>query len=555
MWYLAVAMAATPLEIAQDELDRAMAQLEQQAEPAHYAAVTITDVTSYDLSYEAGVRYAEVPEQGRFLDVDLRVGTPELDSSHAIRGFSAWSLDTRDRRRVGVGERSELDLRHAIRQEIDLRYREGREAIVLLRSNKSVLAEEEHPAPDWGPGVVGQSAEDTPELVLNIIKGGDLHTTLGQASEILDRDDRVMESTVSIHARREVTYMVDSEGTQRTHGRTRWRIALANNAIDADGEELGAFYAFDSRTPDGAPSADDVIAAAEAVAKELSDQLDAPRGEPWSGPVWLSGRASAVFFHEVFGHRVEGHRQKDDSEGKTFLEYVGRPILPKFLSVYDDPTLLHWDGVELNGHYTIDDEGQPAAVAQLVENGVFQGFLMGRSPLQGFTEGNGHARRSPGSMPTPRMGNTIVATSRGQSEDKLRRAFLAELRRQDKEFGYRVEDIDGGFTMTGRVRPNAFNVRANRVFRVYADGRPDERVRGVDLVGTPLVAFSQVFESGDTPEVFNGVCGAESGWVPVSAVSPALLVRRLELQLKERGDLPPPLLPRPGQDPELGVNP
>ena len=52
--------------------------------------------------------------------------------------------------------------------------------------------------------------------------------------------------------------------------------------------------------------------------------------------------------------------------------------------------------------------------------------------------------------------------------------------------------------MTGRVTPNAFNVRASTTWRVYADGRPDELVRGIDLVGTPLVAFSNLIAAGDT---------------------------------------------------------
>ena len=99
--------------------------------------------------------------------------------------------------------------------------------------------------------------------------------------------------------------------------------------------------------------------------------------------------------------------------------------------------------------------------------------------------------------------------------------------------------------MTGRVTPNAFNVRASVTHRVYADGRPDEVVRGIDLVGTPLVAFGNVIAAGTERQVFNGSCGAESGWVPVSAVAPSLLISKLEFQLKEKGQERPPLLDKP----------
>jgi hypothetical protein len=45
--------------------------------------------------------------------------------------------------------------------------------------------------------------------------------------------------------------------------------------------------------------------------------------------------------------------------------------------------------------------------------------------------------------------------------------------------------------------------------------------------------------------VFNGYCGAESGNVPVSAVSPALLVSEIEIEKKYKSQDRPPLLPFP----------
>src|SRR5438034_8711235 len=65
--------------------------------------------------------------------------------------------------------------------------------------------------------------------------------------------------------------------------------------------------------------------------KELEGLIKAPIVDPTVGPALLTGRAAAVFFHEVFGHRAEGHRQKDVSEGQTFSKKVGEQILPPFL--------------------------------------------------------------------------------------------------------------------------------------------------------------------------------------------------------------------------------
>jgi hypothetical protein len=144
-----------------------------------------------------------------------------------------------------------------------------------------------------------------------------------------------------------------------------------------------------------------------------------------------------------------------------------------------------------------------------------------------------------------RMGHTIVEASKVVPRQELRKKLVALARAQGLSYGYVVDEIEGGFTMTGRVMPNAFNVRASSVWRVYTDGRPDERVRGLDLVGTPLVAFGNLVGAGDDLAVFNGVCGADSGWVPVSGVAPSLLFDRLEFQLKEKGQDRPPLLQKP----------
>ena len=104
--------------------------------------------------------------------------------------------------------------------------------------------------------------------------------------------------------------------------------------------------------------------------------------------------------------------------------------------------------------------------------------------------------------------------------------------------------------MTGRFIPNAFNVMPTEVYKVYVDGRPDELVRGVDLVGTPLAMFSQITDAGDDPAVFTGTCGAESGWVPVTAISPSLLVKQIEMQKKSKSQDRPPILERPDSTPQ-----
>jgi predicted Zn-dependent protease len=295
----------------------------------------------------------------------------------------------------------------------------------------------------------------------------------------------------------------------------------------------------------GLPDDKAILAAIDRVANDVSALLRAPEAEPFVGPAIFSGRAAGVFFHEIFGHRVEGHRQKDESEGQTFTKSVGTKVLPDFLSVVFDPTRRKVGAVDLNGWYDYDDEGVKGQRVTVVDKGVLKTFLMSRSPIRGFDHSNGHGRRQPGFEVVSRQSNLIVESANAVTEARLRQMLIGEIKKQNKPYGLYFRDITGGFTTTQRAGLQAFKVIPVIVYRVYADGRPDELVRGTDIVGTPLASFAKILATSDKPEVFNGYCGAESGSVPVSAVSPAILVSEIEIEKKAKSQDRPPLLPEP----------
>ena len=144
------------------------------------------------------------------------------------------------------------------------------------------------------------------------------------------------------------------------------------------------------------------------------------------------------------------------------------------------------------GYYQFDDEGVPAQRVALVDHGVLKNFEMSRSPLVGFPHSNGHGRRQLGATPVSRQGNLIVQSSKTMTNAQLRARLIELIKAQGKLYGLLIDDIAGGFTFTGRGQPQAFQVQPLVVYRVYADGRPDELVRGVDIVGTPLSSFKDL---------------------------------------------------------------
>jgi predicted Zn-dependent protease len=313
----------------------------------------------------------------------------------------------------------------------------------------------------------------------------------------------------------------------------------------ADGMNLFASETFEADDPSRLPDEKTVLAAVEKVHRKLVALLKAPLVEPTTAPAILSGKAAGVFFHEIFGHRIEGHRQKDETEGQTFTKMVGQAILPEFLSVKMDPTLRRQAGVDLFGWYDFDDEGVEGRKVSVVKNGVLENFLLSRSPIQGFPASNGHGRKQPGAEVVSRQSNLVVESAKSFSPAELRQKLLEEVKKQNKPYGLYFEEVSSGFTITSRRGVQAFSVFPVMVYRVYPDGRPDELVRGADIVGTPLTSFSKIAATSTEVTVFNGYCGAESGQVPVSASSPALLVSEIEVSLRERSLERPPFLGPP----------
>lgn len=171
---------------------------------------------------------------------------------------------------------------------------------------------------------------------------------------------------------------------------------------------------------------------------------------------------------------------------------------------------------------------------------------MSRMPIRNFSHSNGHGRSDGTHLPVGRQGNLIVSSAQTVTDAELRQRLVEEIKRQGKPYGLYFEDIQGGFTLTARALPQSFQVLPVLVWKVYPDGRPDELVRGVDIVGTPLAALEHILVTGNTPAVFNGVCTAESGSVPVSAASPAMLFSEIEVQLRSKSHNRPPILPAPG---------
>ncbi len=550
----AVAVPVQPspiIKVMEAELDRSMSALKSSSPAPYFMGYTITEQHRTEVQGSNGALLYGQEVRNRWLEVSVRVGNYDLDNTRKVSGEreGASSPGT-----VVTIEDDPAVLRREIWLETDRQYRAANEALLRIETGKQIKVETaEGRAPDFSRQK--PSVHFAPRAEYSVDRKPweekvRLYTRAFRSSPA------VFNSIVTLSAEARNQYQVNSEGTRLQFGNVRYRLELFLQTKAPDGMDINRYFNFDWADAAGAPDDAAVLTRCKEMIRELEALRAALLVEPFAGPMLMSGRAAAVFFHEVFGHRSEGHRQKDINEGQTFARKVGEQIMPDFITIVDDPTQRRVGKIDLLGNYAYDDEGVPAQKVTLVEKGVLKGFLMSRSPLVGFPNSNGHGRRQPGYAPVSRQGNLIIESSRSISNAELRMKLKEEIRRQGKPFGLLIDDLEGGFTFTGRGLPQAFQMLPLVVYRVFPGDRPDELLRGVDIAGTPLVSLTKIIATGDTPEVFNGFCGAESGSVPVAAVAPAILISEIEVQKKETSTDIPPILPPPHHDPQAkGVKP
>jgi TldD protein len=525
--------------ILKSELDREFGILKAKADPApYYMGYEATEEQTDSVSASLGALIEDVHAHRRGVDTTVRVGSAQFDNYHPYRGtpvrfttFTPLSLDDNSNQ-----------IERALWADSDHVYRAASRRYLQLKTDNQLLAREAHEDADFSSEEPAAYSQLPPVYKYDTDEWA---KRLRTWSAEFKTHPKILDSEVSFQARREIKTLVNTEGTSVQQGSDLFRIVVQGTALAGDGMQLNDFASIEAADPTHFPDDHSIGAMVNSLAGKLDALVNAPPAEPIVCPAILSGRASAVFFHEIFGHRVEGHRQKDVTQGQTFTKMLNQKVLPDFVSVKFDPTRKEYDGTDLIGYYQYDDEGVKARPVKVVEDGVLKTFLLSRSPVGQFVHSNGHGRRQAGFEVVSRQSNLIVESTKEVSDKELREQLVAEIKRQGKPYGLYFEEVSSGYTLTGRQGLQAFTVVPLVVYRVYPDGRPDELIRGVDIVGTPLASFAKILATSNRSEVFNGYCGAESGSIPVSAVSPAILVSEIETQKKPNSQQRLPILPRP----------
>jgi predicted Zn-dependent protease len=527
------------------ELTRSMERLRLAGyEAPYFLSYQVKDVTRLEVSGRFGAIFEDASHRDRSLFVDLRVGSYAFDSSGddentMVLGPSGPSWY--------APKEAPLDgdpaaLRNALWLATDERYKEALSSYFKKKS-RDVFRQDE---PD-------RAASFTREQPAGHVDAPrpfpfDRARWAAAVRDLTNRfraDPAVFEATLKVQGERQVRWFTSSEGSALVTEHTLYGVHLLAVTRAPDGQLLEDGRDFYAWTEAGLPGSEALGKAVDEVLAELAALRAAPAIDPYTGPAILEAEATGVLFHEAVGHRLEGERLDDDKEGQTYKGRVGSMVLPTFLTIVDDPTLEKAGDQPLNGTYQYDEQGVPAQRTVLVRDGKLERYLLSRRPVRPFERSNGHGRSQGSRSPMARMANLVVESSRRVSAAELKRLLMAEARRQGKPYGLVIRDITGGNTNTMSFGYQAFKGTPRLVYRVDARTGKEALVRGVELVGTPLTSVNKVIATGDAVRAFNGYCGAESGYVPVSTVAPAALVGEIELQRVARANERAPLLPPP----------
>src|SRR5438874_4996887 len=527
-----------------EELSRSQKDLRIRGHEAPYfLSYSVRGSEAREVGAKYGAIFLDHVRRERRLQVDVRVGSYEFDNTGSQEMFDFDGQDSG----YAAGREAPLDgdpaaLRNSLWLLTDDLYKKALSAY-LKKKGKEVYRPDDPERP-----ASFSREEPHVDVTAPVAHAFDVESWRRELREQADRlrsHPELFDSQMRAGVDHEERELANTEGARLVTERVLYGLHVQAWTRAPDGMLLEDSRDFYAASEAELPRGEKLSRKIDEMVGELLALRNAPVLDPYTGPALLAPEASGVLFHEAVGHRLEGERQNDDKDGRTFKGQVGKQILPQFLTILDDPTRARFGDRSLNGVYKYDDQGVAAQRTTLVDHGVLKTFLLSRAPVAGFAHSNGHGRSSPGRDPVARMANLIVRSDRTMPLPKLKEALIAEARRQDKPFGLIIRDVTGGNTDTSGYAYQAFKGQPRLVYKVDAKTGEETLVRGVEIVGTPLTALGKITATGDDPRVFDGYCGAEGGFVPVSSRAPTMLIAEIELQRTRKDTGRPPVLASP----------
>ena len=487
----------------------------------YFIEYALSDSTGASVSATLGTVTDRRTDRSRPMQVELRVGSYQLDNTNFGGGYGYWGG-------YGGGLPIENDYT-AIRQSLwwatDRQYKSVTETFERKKAfMESKMIEDK---PDDFSRELPVVALD--KLTPHPCDTAALETLAVPLSEVFRHYAAVQQSSVSVSASSSLDYLVNSEGTRMRMDRHHVSVSGYASVQAPDGMPLSDSFSIDARELSDLPKLDELVKRCHALAEQLTKLAAAPKLDAYTGPVLFDARPATQVFYAEYASRfcggqrpVGGETSPDDFENK-----IGQRILPKFFNVVDDPTREKIEDRIVMGHYLYDDEGVKAMPVALVEKGRLAGLLMSRNPSKKFKRSNGHGRGLFGA--SAQSACLIVTAEGGKSDDELKKDLIEAAKDEDLPFGIRIASLAG----------DDYGTMPLVMYKVFPDGH-EEMVRGAQISRLDLKEFKRIRAAGVKPYIMN------SGDSPAHTVAaPAMLFEELDLAKIDRDFDKPPIIESP----------
>lgn len=526
-----------------DELERSVAELQfKDLEKPYFIQYILIDQDQYRASATFGSLTASNQSQARYIQAQVRVGDYNFDNSEFATGGGFQGPPPSGVVASTVFENDYDRIRHALWLVTDAAYKQSVEQLARKRAfvENKVKGEQ---IPDFSKenAITAVTSRQAPVK----IDKGRWEKQLREWSAIFKQFPEIQQSSVVVQSTLTHRYLVNSEGTRTLQPSLIVSVEVEAGTEAPDGMRLRHWVPFNATSFDQLPSTQAIGDSIRRMAADLTALRAAPALDAdYSGPVLFTGQASVEMFARVLAPNLSGQRlpltdreQQGSGNRSELADRMNRPVLPSFLSVFDDPTEQRMGDQELMGHYQVDDQGVPAKRVSLIEQGVLKTFLMSRRPSKNMPQSNGHGRSGVPGRETAQIGNLFIQGSQGKSYDDLKQELIAMCKTEKLDYGILIKAL-----ITDSRTPIGVPILT---YKVYVGDGHEELVRGASASGVPIRSLRQINAVGNDAFVVNRLTGGGDLPTPTSIVAPSVLLEEMELKRPTGSQQKPSLLTHP----------
>ena len=521
-----------------DEMGRSIIQLQlANLEKPYFIQYLVLDEDEFEARATFGALTRSAPSKQRLVYSQVRVGSYDFDNTEFQAGGPGGGGGTTGLYQ-GAMDNDYDSLRHTLWLATDASYKSAIELIAQKRASIQNRTQEDR-VPDFSKELPNVSVAERRTLEFDRPK---IETQLRQWSQIFRDFPNIQSSSVTLRARLNHRYVVNSEGTRTMAPELLIILQASASAQAADGMVVSDSVPVYAREFSDLPSTDTYASAIRQMAKDLTALREAPALEAdYSGPALLVGQVATEMFARVLAPNLTGQRGPLTRNGQSATppleDRMNRPILPPYVSVVDDPTVKTFNNRKLIGYYTNDDQGVPGKRLTLVDGGLLNDFLMSRRPGKGRLQSNGHGRNGFPGRESPQVSNLIVTAKDGKSADDLKKELLKAAKEERLEYGIIIRaSIAGG---SGPVGSPVMVYKAR-----VSDGK-EELVRVAGASGLNVQGLRHLVAVGNDSTASNRVVGTQGAETPTSIVAPSVLVEEISLDKPSGTQNKPSLITHP----------